>query len=262
VTALYDSIGTGYDGTRRADPAIAATLAQLLRPHDGASFLDLGCGTGNYTRALAALGGTWHGLDVSRQMLDVARQQPSPVHWLLGEASALPYAARHFDGVMCSLAIHHFAALPAPFAEVARVLADGPFVIYTAFAEQMRHYWLGHYFPQMMRRSIEQMPTRQAVVNALRGAGFDGARIVPFHVTRELRDLFLYSGKHRPGLYLDAAVRANISSFARLCPAEELQHGLSRLRRDIDTGRFAAVAARFGGDAGDYALVIARKMPG
>jgi len=258
VSALYDSIGKGYDATRRADPALSATLAHWLKVRDGACFLDVGCGTGNYTTALAALGGTWHGLDASRQMLDVARQRATPVHWLLGNAHALPFAPRRFDGVLCTLAIHHFAGLQAPFAEVARVLADGPFVIFTAFAEQMQHYWLGRYFPQMMQRSTEQMPRRTAVLDALSDAGFQTPRILPFHVTNELQDLFLYSGKHRPQLYLDAAVRANISSFARLCAAQELQDGLAALRADLAAGHWAGAAP---GEpaAGDYAYVIAHK---
>lgn len=257
MAALYDSVGQSYGATRRADPAIAATLARWLQLQAATRCLDLGCGSGNYTLALATMGGRWTGIDTSAGMLRQARQRSARVAWLQAEAGALPFAARRFDAVLCTLAIHHFADLCGPFAEVARVLRAGPFVIFTAFAEQMQAYWLGHYFPRMMRRSIDQMPTRAAVVDALRAAGFGEPQIVPFHVTKDLQDLFLYSGKHRPGLYLNAAVRANISSFARLCPPEELQAGLAALRADIDSGRFAAVAGRNDEAGGDYAFVVA-----
>jgi hypothetical protein len=111
----------------------------------------------------------------------------------------------------------------------------------------------------MMARSIAQMPTRTAVFGALHAAGFGVPQVVPFDVTHDLQDLFLYSGKHRPGLYLDAAVRANISSFATLCPPDELQAGLDALRAEIESDRFGDVAARYARALGDYAFVIARK---
>ena len=63
-------------------------------------------------------------------------------------------------------------------------------------------------------------------------------------VTNELQDLFLYSGKHRPDLYLDPAVRDNISSFANLAPVSELQDGLALLASDIQTGTVTSVITK------------------
>jgi hypothetical protein len=65
-------------------------------------------------------------------------------------------------------------------------------------------------------------------------------------------------GTHRPAIYLDAAVRANISSFAMLCPANELAAGLDSLRADLAHGRWAA-APPGEPPAGDCAFVIAHK---
>ena len=123
----------------------------------------------------------------------------------------------------------------------------------------MRNYWLCHYFPKMMERSIEKMPAEEVVLGALHETGFTIQDVVPFHVTNELQDLFLYSGKLRPEFYLESSVRANISSFATLCPAAELEHGLSALRSDIDDGGFTRVVERYPNTIGDYAYVIAQK---
>ena len=71
--AKYEEIGVGYDATRRADPRIAARLRALLRPEPGWRYLDVGCGTGNYTASLAASGLTMVGVDQSRTMLGAAR---------------------------------------------------------------------------------------------------------------------------------------------------------------------------------------------
>jgi hypothetical protein len=122
----------------------------------------------------------------------------------------------------------------------------------------MRHYWLCHYFPEMMARSIEKMPSEHQIRAGLSRSGFNSVRVVPFFVTNELQDLFLYSGKHRPELYFDVVVRANISSFARLASSAELEEGLARLFEDVQSGAFAAVKSRYDTKVGDYAYVTAR----
>jgi SAM-dependent methyltransferase len=259
MPALYDAIGAGYGRTRRADPELAATLAQLLALRAAGHGLDLACGSGNYTLAMAARGGIWTGLDESATMLAQAQHTAAPVAWVRGDAAALPFADSSFDAVLCTLAIHHFAALDMPFAQARRVLrSGGRFVVFTAFAEQMQAYWLDRYFPRMLALSMQKMPSRAAVLAALHDAGFAGIEVLPYHVGADLQDLFLYAGKHRPAMYLDAAVRANISSFATLCPADELAAGLQSLRADLDLGRWAGVPADAPA-AGDYAFVIARK---
>ena len=259
MPALYDAIGATYGATRRADQGIVRALAAYIEPHGRANYLDLGCGTGNYTCALAALGGSWYGVDASAEMLAQAKRKSQSVSWTLGQAESLPYASDTFSGVVCTLAIHHFAALESSFAEVFRVLRHGRFVLFTAFPEQMEAYWLRHYFPGMMERSSSRMPGKASVVGALRSAGFSAPEVSAFEVTNELQDLFLYSGKHRPSMYLDEKVRANISSFAVHCPSSELQHGLESLRSDVSDGRFQAVAEAYASTWGDYAFVLVSK---
>lgn len=257
--ALYDVIGASYGATRRADPGILDELVKYVGLRANGEYLDLACGIGTYTCALAAIGGRWHGVDASAAMLERARSKDCQVAWMLAEAEALPYDDGRFAGVICTLAIHHFSGLEAPFTEVARVLRAGTFVLFTAFSEQMRSYWLCHYFPRMMEESIARMPPKATVLRALCAAGFAEPLIVPFAVSPNLQDLFLYSGKVRPELYLDASVRSNISSFATLCPAQELEEGLERLRADITENRFQSIAKQYTGISGDYAFVVAAK---
>ena len=255
---LYDSIGTTYTTSRRADPEIVKALAQKLDLLPTGTYLDLACGTGNYTAALSSIGGKWSAVDVSTVMLEQATKKSSAVSWIKGSADELPFSTATFDGAICTLAIHHFEDLKAPFTELRRTLKHGPFVIFTGLAEQMRHYWLCHYFPEMMERSIEKMPSETVIREALLEAGFESISVEPYFVTNELEDLFLYSGKHRPSLYLDLAVRANISSFARLSPESELRAGLNRIHSDIQTGTFSEIAAKYASEQGDYAFVTAR----
>ena len=64
---LYDSIGIEYDTTRRADPYIAGRLAHHLALSKGGTYLDLACGSGNYTNALSARAGRWYSFRYRRR---------------------------------------------------------------------------------------------------------------------------------------------------------------------------------------------------
>ena len=80
--ALYDTIGTRYDSTRRPDSGIVSLLLELLAPHPGRLYLDLACGTGNYTRALSKRGVEMIGIDVSRRMIQRASQKDPEGRWV------------------------------------------------------------------------------------------------------------------------------------------------------------------------------------
>jgi ubiquinone/menaquinone biosynthesis C-methylase UbiE len=255
--ATYDQLGSTYRTSRAADPGIVSKLRELLRVDFQGRYLDIGCGTGNYTAALAAIGGAWHGVDPSEVMLSQAKALSGQVRWHQASAGALPFADGVFDGAVCTNAIHHFDDLVRAFSEVRRVMRAGRFVIFSGLAEQTGGYWLCHYFPQMMRRSVEITPSEAAIRSALDVAGFASTEVLPFFVTGELCDLFLYSGKDRPQLYLRNDVRANITSFAHLCPPDELARGLAQLSADIRSGTFGDIRARYRDDAGDYAYVVA-----
>lgn len=254
--ALYDRIGVGYDVTRRADPEIVRCLIGHLSTGQARQYLDLACGTGNYTSALAASGLRMYGVDRSLRMLASAREKAQSISLLHADAAALPFVDAAFDGAVCTLAIHHFPSLEPAFRQVGRVLRAGRFVLFTSAREQMRRFWLNEYFPQAMERSIAQMPDLADVRAALRSAGLRVVAEDPFDVTPSLQDFFLYSGKHRPELYLDPRVRAGISTFAKPADESEVRVGCARLAEDIRSGRFAEVAERYRHDGGDYLFVV------
>ncbi len=118
----------------------------------------------------------------------------------------------------------------------------------------MRHYWLNAYFPVAMARSMTDMPTRQLIESCLLDAGFADLSFTPYFVTADLRDHFLYSGKHDPNYYLDDRVRASISTFAKHGDARETREGVARLRADIAAGHFAQVRQSYNADIGDESI--------
>ena len=256
---LYDRIGTGYDATRRADSEIVHRLCHLLNAARGTKVIDVACGTGNYTEQLHRRGLEVTGVDISREMLDVAGQKSGAVTWAQADVAQLPFADGTYGGATCVLGVHHFANLPKAFEQVYRVLSRGRFVIFTSTPEQMRTYWLNEYFPIAMATAIGQMPTLGAVCDALRAAGFNHIGAESFLVTPALEDLFLYSGKYAPEIYLNDAVRRGISTFADLATPGEIISGCDALARDMESGRIDQVIEGCSSPCGDYTFVVAEK---
>jgi ubiquinone/menaquinone biosynthesis C-methylase UbiE len=258
--ALYDAFGQSYDVTRRADPYIASRVLYHLDPKPSGKYLDLGCGSGNYTLALKNAGLTLTGADISQPMLNRAHQKDPSIDWVFANVESLPFGDNVFSGATCVLAIHHFANIKAAFKEAARVLAEGPLVIFTATAEQLEEYWLYEYFPHAMKKSIIQMPRRIAVEEALHEAGFGQIVWEPYVIRDDLQDFFLYIGKNRPELYLDARIRLGSSTFSSLADPNEIEIGCAQLDRDIRSGRIQQVITSYANrEEGDYLFVVARK---
>lgn len=73
-------------------------LREMLDAPQGASALDVGCGTGYFTRRLASGGFGVTGIDASVEMIGHARTQSAHGEpYLVGDARCLPFPDRHFD---------------------------------------------------------------------------------------------------------------------------------------------------------------------
>jgi SAM-dependent methyltransferase len=72
-------------------------LKNILRPDASASLLDVGCGTGYFSRRFARLGLSVSGLDPDPAALKFARTQGSEVHYMQGNAQELPFSDNAFD---------------------------------------------------------------------------------------------------------------------------------------------------------------------
>ncbi len=106
---------------------------------------------------------------MSGRMIRSAAEKSAQVSWYQADAADLPFRDGAFDGVTSTLALHHFSDHTQVFQEVSRVLRRGKFVIFTTTPEQMSGYWLNSYVLDTMARSIEQMPSLEAVETTLAG---------------------------------------------------------------------------------------------
>lgn len=255
--ALYDNIGIGYDTTRRADPFILSRLLHHLAPVKGRLYLDVGCGTGNYTAAIGAAGVRIAGVDLSRTMLARAREKSPALALHNARAEALPFKTESFAGATCTFVHHHMDDPVAAFREVHRVLRPrSRLVLFNSTVEQMRHYWLREYFPNSLAQAAAPIERYEAR-DALAAADFVIRTVEPYVVSEDLRDWFLLCGKNRPELYLDPNVRAGISMFAAARDQSEIEGGVEKLRKDIVSGRIAEVQRKYAWDGGDYTFTVA-----
>jgi SAM-dependent methyltransferase len=91
----------------------------------GQDALDVGCGTGVLTCAVAERvgpNGRVVGLDPDEQMLAVARRKSTAVTWQSGRAESLPFDDASFHAVVSQFALMFFDSKPTGIAEMLRVL--------------------------------------------------------------------------------------------------------------------------------------------
>ena len=105
-------------------------VVDLVRPLKGDLVLDVATGTGNTAFALAPMVRRVVGLDLTREMLEVARRITaergiSNVDWVIGDACVLPFADETFDVYVVRAAPHHFPRFDEFLREAFRVLRPG-----------------------------------------------------------------------------------------------------------------------------------------
>jgi len=260
MKAKYDSIGVKYNDTRKADDRLAQLLFEFLNPGNDGVYLDIGCGTGNYSNKLQEKGVNLIGIDPSEVMLDKAKKLNQQIDWRIGTAENTGLKNEEVEGIVGSLTIHHWSDLEKAFQELYRILKPaGRIVLFTSSPMQMKGYWLNHYFPKMMEASSSQMPALESVNLAITKAGFGKFKSIPYSIHEGLQDQFLYAGKHNPSLYLNAEVRKGISSFSSLSNASEVRHGLENLKRDISSRKINDVIDSYKNEGGDYLFITAEK---
>ena len=145
--------------------AKATDVIRELLPLKGRRVLDVGCGDGGLTRAMARAGAIATGIDISETRLAQARAaEPVPgADYREGRGEKLPFPDASVDAVLYHNALHHVPVelQAAALVEAARVLKPGGHVlIIEPLAE-------GPYF-ELVRQIEDETEVRRAAYDALR----------------------------------------------------------------------------------------------
>jgi SAM-dependent methyltransferase len=123
----YDGVAEWYEGFRSALKQDELDALQRLLGDGKGRCLDVGCGTGLATAAVAELGWSAVGVDLSEDMLEVARGRGLEV--IQGSADALPFGDGAFDAAVSVWTHIDLEDFSAVIRETARVLRrDAPIV--------------------------------------------------------------------------------------------------------------------------------------
>jgi SAM-dependent methyltransferase len=216
VGGHFERVAAVYESLRTTDEAPVREICQLLpdRPVTG---LDVGCGTGRYTRLLHALlpgGSLLAASDVSAAMLAqlkaASRGHARRMVPLLAAAEQLPLRAASLDVVTAFNCVHHFD-LGRFLSAVARVLAPGgQLFIYTRTPEQNARTIWGRYFPGFTEHE-QRLHSQAAIRDAVRRTG--GLQVVATQT-------FSHPRSSTAGRLQAQAEGCHYSTFSLYTPAE------------------------------------------
>ena len=137
-TEFYDAELKRHDQCFRA----------ALKIGPGDRVLDIGCGAGQSTReaARAARGGSVLGVDISEEMLQVARQRCAEeglqnVAFELADAQDHAFPAAHFDLCISRFGVMFFADPVAAFTNIARAMRADARLVFMVWQGQERNEW-------------------------------------------------------------------------------------------------------------------------
>jgi len=187
-----------------------ARRVKMLSNHirSGLTVLELGCGTGYFTRELARCGADIVAVDVSPELLEIARAgcPAENVRYEIQNACALSYRGAIFDSVVGSSVLHHLEINEA-LREIYRVLKSGGTISFTEpnmlnpqIAIQKNVPWV--------KRKLGDSPDETAFFRwplrrLLKEAGFRHVQIDPFDFLHPKTPFPLVNGLNAIGRFLE-----------------------------------------------------------
>jgi len=149
-----------------AERAVLGLFGDLILTADlGTDVGDIGCGTGRLEPYLAVRGLSPRGIDLSPEMIRVARRDYPGFSFDVADVRELPFDDASLAGVVCWYSLMFLAPSdrPAAFSELARVVKPGGYMV-TAFKAG----------DSQVRRGPQHRPRRR-IRRLLAVSGGDGA---------------------------------------------------------------------------------------
>jgi ubiquinone/menaquinone biosynthesis C-methylase UbiE len=125
VAGWYDRVVNDKDSYQAN--VILPNIVRIVAPEKGKRILDLACGQGYFSHALAAKGAHVTGADISPELVDLARKHGGHnEEFYVASADSLgKFKDKSFDAAVCVLAIQNIERMGDAFREASRVLRPG-----------------------------------------------------------------------------------------------------------------------------------------
>ena len=148
VAASFSRAAESYDSVAALQRSVGQQLlAQLPATISSARWLDLGCGTGYFSRALGERFPTSQGvaMDIAEGMLRHAMPLGGAQQFIAGDAERLPLREASCDLLFSSLALQWCANFQAVLSEAERVLCPGGVLAFSSLCvgtlQELRDSW-------------------------------------------------------------------------------------------------------------------------
>lgn len=261
-----------YAEERSASEGLLQRLVRLVQPDGGGAGLDVGCGTGNYTFPFVGQFQELWGLDSSAEMISQASRmmgvrsgdEGARVEWRIADARATGLPSESFDRIWSVSTLHYMKGEEHRifFSEMHRLLRPGGrMVIDTEFLEQHASLWQAHFFPSLVTRYRDALPSQRDLRGYLREIGFEAIEFETAEIDPDDAKGVTRIGQKAPHLYLDHGVVQLIPAFARMS-SSEYADGARRLRQAIADESIVQIMQEHEGRAevpGDYGFIVAIK---
>lgn len=210
VNALFARIARRYDlindlqsfGLHRS---WKRRVVDLAKSAPGTTALDLCCGTGDISFALAKSGADVTGLDFSPQMLEVAatrhhylKPQTSNLKFIQGDAQQLPFPDHSFEVVTVGYGLRNLPDWARGVEEMKRVARPGGRIIVLDFGKPANALWRTIYFTHLrlsvpligllfcgdasayayILESLQHYPAQLAVADKMRELKLTNVRVI------------------------------------------------------------------------------------
>jgi len=139
----YDLFGEQYHNSRKKQNGISffynhnlemPTTLKLLGNVKDKKILDLGCGSGFYSSLLYKKGAKIKGIDLSKTLIKLAKEQAQEVEFKVGDiVKKLPYKNSEFDIVLSSLVLGHLDSWDNVLEEINRILKKNGIFIFSNY---------------------------------------------------------------------------------------------------------------------------------
>lgn len=172
-------------------------MAPHVRNEDIKTIIDLGCGTGRFTKELSEkFNCNVTGIDPSEKMLSVAKKETviyPEIQFIQGDSSSIPVNDSSADMVFLSQVYHHIPDLDMFVSEAGRVLKKNGYVcIRNSTIDNMDSFLYPKFFPKAYEIDMKRLPVRNEIVKLFEKNNFRTVNCNPVRQVFALNHMVYY----------------------------------------------------------------------